>query len=593
MTKFNESLRSRWNSALNIIQKTNPEEHSIQKSNHLNFESHGYKLEKELGSNTAGGCLTYLATKIETQEEVIIKQFQFSQSETSWAGYEAYEREMKLLQSLEHSGIPRYLDSFETSAGFCLVQEYKPGKSLAESQQFSPEEIKEIALAILEILVYLQKQNPSVIHGDIKPENIIVDTSQQIKVYLIDFSWSRQKGGDAALSSMVKGTLGFMPPEQIFNRQLTKASDIYSLGATLICLLAQIKSTEIGEAIDETSGFNVKKLLPKLNPQFVKWLQKMVAFKLKDRYQDAATALEAVKPIPVVGKSSNSLETLLLRLKNNSHGFWLGLGTITAVAVLGTTFNVYQQSNSLDRFLSTGQGRGYNLSSIDFEGIDLPGVDLEQANLTDSNFRGSNLVGANLAEANLAGTNLIGANLQSADLEGAIFSDRQLGTAELGGANLQSANLKEASLESVNLAGANLAGADLERASLWSADLWGSNLSGTNLKEANLAGADLNNANLRGADLEYANLAGANLQRTSLRNADLSYANLKGADLTRTNLRGADLSHADLRGADLRRVDLRGADLSYANLKGANINRTFLRRANLKGAIMPDGSRHN
>lgn len=115
-------------------------------------------------------------------------------------------------------------------------------------RSFSPDEIKQIALSVLEILVYLQNRIPPIIHRDIKPENILV--GDQINVTLVDFGFARIGEGEVAISSMVKGTLGFMPPEQLFNRQLTAASDLYGLGATLICLLTGTKSTAIGNLIN-------------------------------------------------------------------------------------------------------------------------------------------------------------------------------------------------------------------------------------------------------------------------------------------------------------------------------------------------------
>ncbi|NER32097.1 MAG: hypothetical protein F6J89_31965, partial [Symploca sp. SIO1C4] len=89
------------------------------------FECQGYQVEKELGSNRAGGRVTYLARVITNRQPVVIKQFQFVKSDSSWSDYNAHEREIQVLQGLKHSGIPRYLDSFETPDGFCMVQEYK------------------------------------------------------------------------------------------------------------------------------------------------------------------------------------------------------------------------------------------------------------------------------------------------------------------------------------------------------------------------------------------------------------------------------------------------------------------------------------
>jgi serine/threonine protein kinase len=109
-----------------------------------------------------------------------------------------------------------------------------------------------------------------------------------------------------AASSVVKGTLGFMPPEQMFNRQLTVASDLYSLGATLICLLIGINSTEVGSLMDDTGRINFKHRLLQLSPEFLDWLQKMVEPNFKHRYPSADAALNALIPLEVVQQRNKS-----------------------------------------------------------------------------------------------------------------------------------------------------------------------------------------------------------------------------------------------------------------------------------------------
>ncbi|WP_263984007.1 protein kinase domain-containing protein [Nostoc flagelliforme] len=107
---------------------------------------------------------------------MVIKQFCFAQAGSSWSGFEAHQREIRVLQRLAYPGIPRYINSFATSDGFCLVQEYINAQSLAQLLgKFEIEEVKQIAVKALEILQYLQNLNPPVIHRDIKPENILVD----------------------------------------------------------------------------------------------------------------------------------------------------------------------------------------------------------------------------------------------------------------------------------------------------------------------------------------------------------------------------------------------------------------------------------
>ena len=295
----------------------------------------GYQIIRELGHNRAGGRVTYLATNHpqanDTNDEVVvIKEFQFaSGSNSTWEIYEEYQREIQVLQGLNHPGIPRYLDSFQTDAGFCLVQEYKEAPPLSLTGSiWKPEQIKQIAIDILEILSYLQHRLPPVIHRDIKPENILVAQHQnlgeeivtatdkkQIDVYLVDFGFARIGQDPVAISSMVKGTMGFMPPEQIFNRELTTASDLYGVGATLICLLTGTKSQDIGNLIDQNYRIHFQSLLRKVSREFSRWLEKMVEPKPQDRFADADAALAALKPLSVVSVPKVRFSTKTVQLE--------------------------------------------------------------------------------------------------------------------------------------------------------------------------------------------------------------------------------------------------------------------------------------
>jgi serine/threonine protein kinase len=261
------------------------------------FSAYGYQTIRQLGLNAAGGRVVYLAAESNTQRQVVIKQFQFAKG-SGWSEFKAVEREIEVLQGLNHKGIPHYLGSFESKDGYCIVQEYKNAQTLSALHSYTPAQIKQIAVSVLEILVYLQNRIPPIIHRDIKPENIVVD--EQLNVYLIDFGFARLGGGTAAMSSVAAGTFGFMAPEQIYNKDLTEATDLYGLGATLVALLTATKSTEMDTLIDEDNKIAFQKLLPKLSFSFIDWLEKMVEPKLKDRYPDAATALEALHPLDII-----------------------------------------------------------------------------------------------------------------------------------------------------------------------------------------------------------------------------------------------------------------------------------------------------
>jgi serine/threonine protein kinase len=297
------------------------------------FSSHGYRVMRELGRNREGGRVSYLAESLIEQRQVVIKQFRFAQENTNWQGFKEYEREIAILQKLKHPRIPRYLNSFETSDGFCMVQEYKDAPDLAQTKSFEPETIKKIIISVLEILDDLQQRIPLIIHRDIKPENILVDSNH--RAYLIDFGLARVNGVEVAISSIMAGTPGFMPPEELFNRPLTTASDLYSLGATTIALLTNTSAVNISSLIDENYQFKFRHLLPGINPDFIDWLQKMVAANSKDRYANAAIALQALQKIDITGKATPKLQNIQMSSAIMVIGAVLAVSSAIAVFSVG------------------------------------------------------------------------------------------------------------------------------------------------------------------------------------------------------------------------------------------------------------------
>ncbi|KDR55264.1 serine/threonine-protein kinase [Arthrospira platensis] len=276
-------------------------------SNLPDFQHQGYHTIRQLGCNPEGGRITYLATYAKTNQPVTIKEFRFAFTGASWAGLKAHEREIEMLQQIRHPRIPRYLTSFETPAGFCLVQEYKKAPSLESGQRFTPEQIRQIAISILGILVYLQQHNPPIIHRDIKPGNILVD--DRLNAYLVDFGFAKVGGKDTATSSIAAGTPGFMPPEELFNRPLTESSDLYSLGATLICLLTGTQPAHIGQLIDDNYCFQFRHLVKGGDRRFLAWLERLVEPSTKRRFKNASQALAALT------STKNSRDVVISQLK--------------------------------------------------------------------------------------------------------------------------------------------------------------------------------------------------------------------------------------------------------------------------------------
>ena len=259
------------------------------------LKSYGYEIIAELGCNREGGRITWQGKQLDSDRIVVIKQFCFATADSTWSGYKAYQREINLLQNLNHPGIPNYLDSLETDNGFCLIQEYIDALSLAKLENITLEQVQIITIKLLEILVYLQERENCIFHRDIKPENILVDS--KLNPYLIDFGLAKIGDQENTASSIIQGTPGFMAPEQAIAPN--KSSDLYSLGVTIICLLTKKKSAEILNLATAENPYQIefKPLLDQLDSDFLDWLDKMVQPQVKKRFPDAATALQDLKAL--------------------------------------------------------------------------------------------------------------------------------------------------------------------------------------------------------------------------------------------------------------------------------------------------------
>jgi serine/threonine protein kinase len=319
-------------------------------SHYPDFSLQGYRVIRELGRNQEGKRITYLASVCHSEQQVVIKEFSFSGVVADLSGTKAYEREIEILQQLNHPRIPHYIDSFATTTSFCLVLEYKNASCLGLQRSFHPTEVKQIAISILEILVYLQQQFDPIIHRDIKPENILVD--DQLNAYLVDFGLACKQGTKMNLSTLSVGTPGFIPPEEQFGYILSSSADLYSLGTTLICLLTDIHAANIGNFIDDQYRFQFQNLPSRINPRFRLWLRKMVEPNRKDRYADASEALATLKHLDVTG-TTNVLETFLAIIKLRKRTAMAGLAIFGMLAIAVATLVFSQQDGAAQQLESS------------------------------------------------------------------------------------------------------------------------------------------------------------------------------------------------------------------------------------------------
>jgi serine/threonine protein kinase len=258
-----------------------------------------YQIQQQLSKKP--GRQTFRALDLQTQQPVIVKLLIFG-GDIEWDHFKLFEREGQVLQSLAHSAIPKYLDTFELDLpqcrGFVLVQSYIDAPSLQTHLQmgrtFSAQELKQLAESLLQILIYLHQRHPAIVHRDLKPSNILLScerSGHQVgQVYLIDFGSVQSAAATREGTFTVVGTYGYTAPEQ-FGGRAVPASDLYSLGATLVYLATGKHPADL----PLQSGRIQFEAVAQLSPAFGQWLVKMIEPSLDRRFDSAQTALTALR----------------------------------------------------------------------------------------------------------------------------------------------------------------------------------------------------------------------------------------------------------------------------------------------------------
>ena len=197
-----------------------------------------YRLLRLLGRG--GFSEVWLAEDVMTALQVALKVYAPGGGMDE-RGVQLFSTEFALVFNLNHSNLlkPTYYDTFERMP-YLVLPYCERGSAANLVGQMREQEAWQFLRDIASGLEYLHSQEPPVIHQDIKPDNILIDDSG--RYLLTDFGISI-KARNTLRKSILKteasvGTLAYMGPERFSKYPLPiKASDIFSLGATLYELL--------------------------------------------------------------------------------------------------------------------------------------------------------------------------------------------------------------------------------------------------------------------------------------------------------------------------------------------------------------------
>ena len=220
-----------------------------------------YKVLEKIGQGGMGEV--YRAEDTNLSRDVAIKVLpeQFTQDPQRLA---RFEREAKLLASLNHPNIAAIYGFEQADDVHFLVLELVPGETLAERVAKGPlpvEEALEVCRQIAEGVEAAHEKG--VIHRDLKPANVKVTPEGKVKI--LDFGLAKALEAEIPTADMsqsptltyemtragvIMGTAGYMSPEQAQAKPVEKSTDIWSFGCLLYEMLTGQKAFE-GDTVTE------------------------------------------------------------------------------------------------------------------------------------------------------------------------------------------------------------------------------------------------------------------------------------------------------------------------------------------------------
>jgi hypothetical protein len=278
-------------------------------------------------------------------------------------------READVLRRLHHPNIVGLVDVVDEGDEIVLVMPYMSGGSLAERvAQHGPAPADEVERQARRLLGALASAHRAgIVHRDIKPANVLFD--ERGEPCLADFgvALSRDQTHGLTVAGMVVGTPGFMAPEQARGEPVSPATDVFSLGATL--LFAATGDGPYGQGdpgllmLRAASGKVGR--VPKDLPTSLRRLLRVMLDSRTERRPSAAALAGS-------GHDGTAVRTLALPRPDGNRRFWAVTGGCAAALAL-VVGGVAVATSGDDGSAGEGTSGGNDAPGPDEDGcVDLP-----------------------------------------------------------------------------------------------------------------------------------------------------------------------------------------------------------------------------
>ncbi|MBK9924642.1 MAG: serine/threonine protein kinase [Anaerolineales bacterium] len=261
-----------------------------------------YEIKSELGR---GGMATvYRGYDPRFEREVAVKVLPSELLHSDPQFKLRFEREAKIIASLEHPSIVPVYDVGDEGGQPYFVMRYMNGGSLSERIKNKVMSIQEAARILGQIAPGMDEAHAKgIVHRDLKPSNILFDSKDT--PYISDFGIAKlsQSQASSVTGSGIIGTPAYMAPEQASGEGVDGRSDIYALGIILFEMLTGRQpyeaDTPMAVAIKHITD-PVPRILdanPNLPPDVENIIQVAMAKSKNDRFATAVEMVDALRNI--------------------------------------------------------------------------------------------------------------------------------------------------------------------------------------------------------------------------------------------------------------------------------------------------------
>ena len=193
--------------------------------------------------------------------------------------------------------------------------EYVNGKSLEQIEKPPAELLVLVFAEAASAMSHMHQRG--VFHADLKPNNILVSQSGQVKV--IDFGLAWLRGSN---KNRVQGTMGYLAPEQLRDRVVTEATDIYNFGASMYRMFTGRTASGAGSDVNILPKrgiiIHTEELRPDLPQSLASVIDRCCETKPHKRPQSMYEVGQILNAVAAELKVSNDLLPQLLRRRGDS-----------------------------------------------------------------------------------------------------------------------------------------------------------------------------------------------------------------------------------------------------------------------------------